>query len=128
MTTDGLQPKPVKWIASSLDDLKDFPGEVQKRIGGALWDAQIGQKAFSSKPLKGFGGASVLEIVKDYDGETYRAVYTVRFALAVYVLHVFQKKSKHGMATPRADLDLIAHRLKQAKKDYEQWQKNRNLM
>ena len=75
----------------------------------------------NAKPLKGFGGASVLEIVEDNDGDTYRAVYTVKFPLAVYVLHVFQKKSKKGMATPKRDLDLIDERLKRAESHYQDW-------
>ena len=91
---DEKPPKPVRWIGSSRDDLRILPEPVKRRVGGALWDAQIGGKAPFAKPLKGFGGASVLEIVDDYDGNTYRAVYTVRFARAVYVFHVFQKKSK----------------------------------
>lgn len=108
-------------MGSSREDLRAFPENVQWKLGGALWDAQNGRKATFAKPLKGFGGASVLEIVDDFDGDTYRAVYTVRFAGAVYVLHAFQKKSKHGIATPRSELILIEHRLKRAKEDYEQW-------
>jgi len=96
-------------------------------VGGALWDAQLGLKAPFAKPLKGFGGAGVLEIVDDFDGDTYRAVYTVRFAGVVYVLHAFQKKSKHGIATPRAELDLIEQRLKRAREDYDQWSRSTNL-
>jgi phage-related protein len=76
-----------------------------------------------AKPLKGFGGAGVLEILDDFDGDTYRAVYTVRFTGAVYVLHAFQKKSKHGIATPKAELNLIRQRLRQAREDYQQWSK-----
>jgi phage-related protein len=102
--------------------LKEFPKDVQRRVGGALWDAQIGRKAPFAKPLKGFGGASVLEIVDDFDGDTYRAVYTVRFSNAVYVLHAFQKKSKHGIAAPKSELELIERRLKRAKEDYGEWQ------
>ena len=116
-----VSPKPVRWVGSSKDDLRAFPDEVRRRVGGALWDAQLGRKAPYVKPLKGFGGASVLEIVDDFDGATFRAVYTVRFAGAVYVLHAFQKKSRRGIATPRAELDLIEQRLKRAKEDYEQW-------
>ena len=101
--------------------MSEFPVEVRRRVGGALWEAQIGRKAPYAKPLKGFGGAGVLEIVDDFDGEAFRAVYTVRFAEAVYVLHAFQKKSKRGIATPKAELDLIERRLKRAKEDYEQW-------
>lgn len=119
---DDPAPKPVRWIGSSRDDLRVFPEEVRNRVGGALWEAQLGRKAPYAKPLKGFGGAGVLEIMDDYDGDTYRAVYTVRFARVVYVLHAFQKKSKRGMATPRADLALIAQRLQRAREDYAEWQ------
>ena len=115
-----VQPKPVRWIGSSKKDLSDFPEDVRRRVGGALWDAQLGLKAPYVKPLKGFGDAGVLKIVDDFDGDTYRAVYTVRFARVVYVLHAFQKKSKRGIATPKAELDLIELRLKRAREDYEQ--------
>ncbi len=118
-------PKPVRWIGTSRDDLKACPEEVRNRVGGALWEAQIGGKASFVKPLKGFGGAAVLEVIDDFDGETYRAVYTIRFEGVVYVLHVFQKKSKHGIATPKRELDLIHHRLRWAQEDYKQWQKER---
>jgi phage-related protein len=117
------QPKPVRWVGSSKENLSAFPAEVRRRVGGALWEAQIGRKAPYAKPLKGFGGAGVLEIVDDFDGDTFRAAYTVRFAMIVYVLHAFQKKSKRGTATPRAELDLIKQRLRRAKEDYEQWSK-----
>ncbi|TXL78199.1 type II toxin-antitoxin system RelE/ParE family toxin [Vineibacter terrae] len=117
------QPKPVRWVGSSKEDLSGFPEEVRRRVGGALWEAQIGGKAPYAKPFKGFGDAGVLEIVDDFDGDTFRAVYTVRFAGAVYVLHAFQKKSKRGAATPKAELDLIEQRLRRAKEDYEQWSK-----
>jgi phage-related protein len=88
--------------------------------------AQRGLKAPYAKPMKGFGGASVLEVVDDFDGDTYRAVYTVRFAGVVYVLHAFQKKSKRGTATPKPDLVLIEQRLKRAQEDYEQWVRSKN--
>ncbi len=97
------QAKPVRWVASIKEDLSGFPNEVRRRVGGALWEAQIGRKAPYAKPLRGFGGAGVLEIVDDFDGDTFRAVYTVRFAKAVYVLHAFQKKSKRGIG--RTGLD-----------------------
>ena len=113
--------KPVRWIASSRDDLRDFPEQVRLRVGGALWEAQKGGKAPWAKPLKGYGGSGVVEIVDDHDGDTYRAAYTVRFEGVVYVLHAFQKKSKSGIATPRKDLALIDARLKRAREDYEQW-------
>lgn len=115
-------PKPVRWLGSSRDDLRKFPEEVRNRVGGALWEAQLGRKALYAKPLKGFDGAGVLEIVDDFDGETYRAVYTVRFVGIVYVLHAFQKKSRRGIATPRQEITLIEARLQRAREDYEQWQ------
>jgi phage-related protein len=114
-------PKPVRWVGNSKDAVSRFPDEVRRRVGGALWDAQIGRKAPYAKPLKGFGDAAVLEVVDDYDGDTYPAVYTVRFATCVYVLHAFQKKSKRGIATPKAELDVIDQRLKRAREDYQQW-------
>src|SRR5713101_7120847 len=114
------QPKPLRWIGSSKEDLSEFPKEVRGRVGVALWQAQTGGKAPYAKPLKGFGDAGVLEIVDDFDGNTFRAVYTVRFAKAVYVLHAFQKKSKRGITTPRAELELIDQRLKRAREDYQQ--------
>jgi phage-related protein len=103
--------QPVRWVGSSKEDLSDFPEEVRRRVVGALWEAQVGRKARYAKPLRGFGDGSVLEIADDFDGDTFRAVYTVRFAKAVYVLHAFQKKSKRGTATPKAELDLIDQRL-----------------
>lgn len=121
ISEDDAQPKPIRWVGASKADLSAFPEDVRRRVGGALWEAQIGRKAPYAKPLKGFGGAGVLEIVDDFDGDTFRAVYTVRFAKVVYVLHAFQKKSKRGIATPRAELDVIGHRLRQAREDYVQW-------
>ena len=110
--------KCVEWIGSSLDDLKEFPDEVQQVVGYALYIAQCGDKHSSAKPLKGFNGAGVVEVVEDFDGDTYRAVYTIKFADVVYVLHSFQKKSKQGIATPKQDIDLIEARLKRAKEHY----------
>ena len=115
------RPKPVRWIGSSRDDLRAFPEDVRLRVGAALWEAQLGRKAGWAKPLKGFGGAGILEVVDDFDGDTFRAVYAVRFAGLVYVLHTFQKKSKSGMATPRHEINLIEQRLKRAKEDYDRW-------
>jgi phage-related protein len=120
-------PKPVRWIASSKEDLSAFPSDVKLRVGGALWDAQLGKKAPWAKALRGYGDAGVLEVVVDFDGSTFRTVYTVRFAEAVYVLHAFQKKSKRGIATPKSELDLIELRLQRAQRDYEQWRKNKTL-
>lgn len=113
--TEGApaQPKRLEWIGSSKKDLKALPEEVVHVFGYALYLAQIGQKHDQAKPLKGFGSAGVLEVVEDWR-DTYRAVYTVRYAVRVFVLHMFQKKSKSGIATPKADLDLIRERLKAA--------------
>ena len=109
----------VVWIGSSLDDLKKFPEEVQGEMGYALYLAQTEKKHISAKPLKGFGGAGVLEIVTNFDSDTYRAVYTVKLAGVVYVLHAFQKKSKKGIATPKQDIDLIKKRLKRATQHHQ---------
>ncbi len=110
--------KSVVWIGSSRRDLKSFPAEVKDVMGYALYQAQVGRKASSAKPLAGFGSVGVLEIVEDHQTDTYRAVYTVKFSELVYVLHAFQKKSKKGITTPKADIDLIKKRLRVAKKDY----------
>jgi phage-related protein len=114
------RPKPLVWIASSKTDLKSFPAEVQDVMGYALHQAQEGSKHAATKPLKGFGGAGVLEVVEDHDGDTYRAVYTVKFAGVVYVLHAFQKKAKRGIATPKQEIDRARARLKQAERHYRQ--------
>ena len=110
----SLLPKPLAWIGSSKRDLLDMPQEVVDVFGYALYLAQRGGKHDQAKPLKGFGSAGVLEVVEDDDGNTYRAVYTVRFKSAVYVLHCFQKKSRQGIATPRQEIELIKSRLKRA--------------
>jgi phage-related protein len=114
-----VTPKPILWVGSSKEDLKAFPEPVQKEFGFALWFAQIGDKHPHAKPLRGFGGAGVVEIIEDSDGNTYRAVYTVKFAEFIYVLHCFQKKSKRGAKTPGRDLDRIKSRLRMAQVDYE---------
>lgn len=110
--------KPVEWVGSSLEDLKTFPEDVRQTVGYALYLAQSEEKYPNAKPLKGFKGAGVLEIVENFDGDTYRAVYTLRIAGVVYVLHAFQKKSKTGIATPKQDIKLIEARLKRAKEHY----------
>jgi phage-related protein len=115
------QNRPVFWIASSYDDWLDFPDDVQDVMGYALHLAQCGEKAPNAKPLAGFKGTSVLEICDDYAGDTYRAIYTVRFAEAVYVLHAFQKKSKKGIATPKSEIELIEQRLRKAKEHHDQY-------
>lgn len=111
--------KPVEWIGSSRDDLREFPPEVRRVMGQAIDDAQWGGEHPAVKALKGFGGRGVLEVVDDFDGDTYRAIYTVKFAGVVYVLHAFQKKSKKGQATPQREIDLIKERLKRAKVHYK---------
>ena len=108
------QPKPLEWIGSSKKDLLALPSEVVDVFGYALHLAQTGKMHSHAKPLRGFGSAGVLEVVEDLRGSTYRAVYTVRYAMRVFVLHVFQKKSKSGIATPKSDVDLIKTRLKVA--------------
>jgi phage-related protein len=118
------QPRPIRWVGESKRDLSAFPQEVKTRVGGALWDAQIGLKSPAAKPLKGFGGAGVLEVVVDFDGNALRTVYTVRFAEVVYVLHAFQKKSRQGISTPKGELDVIRLRLARAREDYELWRKS----
>jgi len=109
----------VDFIGSSREDLRGFPDEVKQDIGYALFEAQRGLKSASAKPLKGFGGAGVLEIVENFSSGTYRAVYTVRFEKVIYVLHCFQKKSKHGIKTPKQDIELIKQRLELAEEDYK---------
>lgn len=110
--------QPLFWMASSLRDLLDFPEAVKDEIGTALSVAQFGGKHPSAKPWKGTG-PGVFEIVENHRGDAYRAIYTVRFADAVYVLHAFQKKSPSGIKTPKKDVELIAQRLRLAQEDYE---------
>ncbi|MBF0480029.1 MAG: type II toxin-antitoxin system RelE/ParE family toxin [Candidatus Omnitrophica bacterium] len=110
--------KKINFVGSSRDDLKEFPEDVRQDIGFALYQAQCGRKSTNAKPLKGFGGAGVLEIRENHDGDTYRAVYTVKFRDALYVLHCFQKKSKSGIKTSGQDIELIKRRLKLAEEDY----------
>jgi phage-related protein len=114
--TDERPLKPVIWVGSSRKDLCEFPDPVQDHMGYALYVAQRGGKHRSTKALGGFGGADVVEIIKDYRDDTFRAVYTVRYAEVVYVLHAFQKKSKTGRVTPRRDMELIKRRLREAER------------
>ena len=109
--------KPLSWVASSRKDLLAMPEEVIDVFGYALHLAQEGKKHAQAKPLRGFAGAGVLEVVEDHMGDTYRAVYTVRIDDAIYVLHCFQKKSKQGIRTPQHEIDLIRERLKLAEAD-----------
>jgi len=117
--------KPVVWIGSAKADLRNFPEEVKDSIGFALYVAQQGGKHADAKPLRGFGSAGVLEIIEDHDGDTYRVVYTVRLAGRVYVLHAFQKKSKTGIETPKAEINLIKSRLKRAEEEHAAWLERR---
>ena len=117
--------KPLGWIGSAKADLLESPPDVIREIGHALYVAQTGGKHTTAKPLKGFRGAGVLEVVDDDDGDTYRAVYTVRFAGVVFVLHAFQKKATHGIATPARELDTVRRRLARAEKDYAAWQSDK---
>ena len=110
----GTKPKALVWIASSRRDMRAMPKGVRRAFGVALYAVQTGETPPIAKALKGFGGAGVLELVEDDEGGTYRAVYAVRYATAIYVLHVFQKKSTRGRATPQRDVDLIKERLKRA--------------
>lgn len=105
---------PVIWVGSSRKDLRSFPARVQDHMGYALYVAQRGGKHRDTKTLSGFGGAGVVEVIKDFRGDTFRTVYTLRYAGAVYVLHAFQKKSKTGRETPRADVELVKQRLREA--------------
>jgi phage-related protein len=110
----GTPPKPLIWMGSSKRDLAALPSDIVDVFGYALYVAQTGRRHEQTKVLRGFGDASVLEVIESTNRSTYRAVYTVRFIDAIYVLHVFQKKSKSGIATPKPDMDLIEERLKQA--------------
>jgi len=112
--------KPVRWIGSAQKDLRTFPPEVRSEVGHALYAAQMGETDPAAKPLRGFGGHSVMEIVTPFDGNTWRTVYTVRFRDFVYVLHAFQKKSKTGIATPKAEIDLIHERLARAERHFRE--------
>lgn len=114
--------KPLVWVATSWEDLKEFPDEVQRSMGYALYLAQVGKKHLDAKPLKGFGGAGVLEVVDDFDGNAFRAVYAVKLAGVVYVLHAFQKKSKKGVKTSPADIDKVKVRLKEAVEIHAKWE------
>jgi phage-related protein len=106
--------RPVIWVGSSRRDVRRFPRVLRREIGQALYAAQQGDTDPAAKPLRGFGGGSVLEIVSRYHGDTWRTMYTVRYAEAIYVLHAFQKKSKSGIATPRGEMELVRQRLSEA--------------
>lgn len=111
--------KDLIWVGSSLDDLKEFPDDAMDIIGYALHEVQEGYKPKNAKPLTGIA-SGVMEIVCDCDSNTYRAIYALKIGDAIYVLHCFQKKSKHGIATPKKDINLIKQRLKDAKQLHEE--------
>ena len=114
--------KPLSWVGSSYEDFKTFPAPVQHDMGFALYVAQCGDRHPDAKPLKGFGGAGVMEIVESFDGNAYRAAYTVKFAKRVFVPHAFQKKSRKGIATPAQEIALIKKRLRLAADEYRRLQ------
>jgi phage-related protein len=105
------------------EGFESFPEAIKDEMGYALFEAQCGLKPIAAKPLKGFGGAGVLEVVSDYQADTFRAVYTVKFRERVYVLHAFQKKSKRGVAIPQAEVELIRSRLKRAEELHKAWRR-----
>ena len=116
-----MEVSPLFWVGSTRRDMKRFPRAVRREMGFALYRAQLGRKHAHAKPLRGFGGAGVLEIVEDFRGDAHRAVYAVRFTGAIYVIHAFQKKSKRGRQTTRGDLELVRKRLGEAQEHYESW-------
>jgi phage-related protein len=114
MVDTSPDPKRLIWMGSSRRDFSGFPEKVRGEMGYALYVAQCGGRHRRAKTLKGFGGAGIVEIVQEHDGDAYRTVYVVRFASALYVLHAFQKKSKSGIKTPANDMSLVTRRLKDA--------------
>ncbi len=124
MQIDALPTKPTEFIGSSLKDLSAFPDDVKRTVGHAIYMAQVGGKHASVKPLSGgkaFKGAGVLEVVDDFDGDTFRAVYTLKFAGVVYVLHAFQKKATAGISTPKHEIDVVKLRLQTAQRHFEKY-------
>jgi phage-related protein len=121
LNDDLPSPKPLHWVGASRRDLRRFPRGVRRVFGQALFDAQRGSKHPAAKPLKGFGGSGVVEVVEEEAGSAYRAVYTVNFVGAVYVLHAFQKKSNRGAKTPPHEIEKVRNRLKEAERDYVAW-------
>jgi phage-related protein len=117
--------KPIIWVASSKRDLEALSDEIRDVVGYALFQAQAGGKSDRAKALKGFGSAAILEVVEYSVGGTYRAVYTVKFREVIAVLHVFQKKSTHGIKTSKQDIELIKNRLSLAEQEYKAWLLNR---
>ncbi len=120
-----MEEKPLFYVGSSEKDLNEFPKSVKDVVLFALGIAQKGDKHHKAKPLKGFGGASVLEIVDRDKNATFRVVYTVKFEDVIYVLHSFKKKSKEGIKTPKQEIDLVKSRIKLASINYESKQKGK---
>jgi phage-related protein len=112
--------KPVRFVGSSRKDLRSFPDQARRDIGRALYTAQCGNTDPAAKPLKGFGGTSVMEIVSRHAGDAYRAAYAAQVGDVIYVLHVFQKKSKRGIETPLKDIALIRARLAEAERLHQE--------
>jgi phage-related protein len=106
--------KDCYFVGSTKRDISKMPQDVKSSFGLSIFQAQEGAEAENVKALKGFAGRSILEIIENHDGDTYRAIYTVRYSTGIYVLHAFQKKSKSGIATPKQELDLVVSRLKDA--------------
>src|SRR6202166_3623055 len=120
MTRRADEPRPLIWRGPSKTDFMAFPPTVRREMGYALFLAQMGERhSTMARTLGGFGGATVIEVRESHGGNAYRAVYTVRYSNAVYVLHAFQKKSKKGIATPKAEIDLIERRLKDLTREKE---------
>lgn len=119
----AARPKPIVWMGSSREALRRFPEVVRRDIGQALYTAQQGETDPAARPLKSFGGTRVMEIVERHDTDTYRAVYTAQFTGTIYVLHVFQKKSNRGIATPQKDVELVRQRLAAAQRHDRERQK-----
>src|SRR5579863_931255 len=117
--------RPILWIGSSLKNLREMPEEVKKEFGHSLREIQKGRDPGNIKPLRHLGVSGVSEIIVDERQGTFRTVYTVEFKDAIAVLHVFQKKSKSGIATPRQEIDLVLQRLKQARIDYHEWKREK---
>jgi phage-related protein len=124
---DTAKLKPVVWIGSSKVDFMEFPDEVKRSVGYALYKAQRGDKHVDAKPLAGFGGAGILEVISDHQGNTFRTIYTVRFAGRIYVLHAFQKKSKSGIKTPIFEVNVLKARLKRAEQWHADWLKREQV-
>ena len=118
-------PRSLLWVGSCREDLESFPEGVRLVMGYALYLAQVGSKHPDAKPLRGFGGAGVLEVVDDFDGDTYRAVYTVKLQGVVFALHAFQKRSSKGKRTPRQDLELVRRRFRRAEEIHAEMVKAR---